>query len=118
MSRVPPMKCIPHGVPECPECKAKPRGAVSERFMRYHYGASTADHSGQVVIPAGTLIHFNGLPFELTRDTAAHGTPENLALAQGASGSDAKTRNSDDKTARPTYLGDFESGGVIAPGEK
>lgn len=53
MTRVPPMKCIPHLIPECLECRAriaakqkatgwqnpKPHGPVSEHLMRHWYGA-------------------------------------------------------------------------------
>jgi hypothetical protein len=45
MTKVPPMKCKKHLIPECPECKKavakkpKPHGPVSEHFMRHWYGA-------------------------------------------------------------------------------
>jgi hypothetical protein len=41
MSRVPPMKCKSHGIPECVECKKpKPHGPVSSHFMNHYYGAA------------------------------------------------------------------------------
>jgi hypothetical protein len=58
MNSLPPLTCVPHGVPECPACKAtpangkkgdrtkpigwqnhKPHGPVSEHLMRHWYGA-------------------------------------------------------------------------------
>jgi len=51
LSKVPPMKCKKHLMPECIECKEqlrrknigwqnpKPHGPVSEWFMRHFYGA-------------------------------------------------------------------------------
>lgn len=41
MSRLPPMKCKPHGIPECRICKnPKPHGPVSPHFMDHYYGAA------------------------------------------------------------------------------
>ena len=49
----------------------------------------------EVVIPAGTLIHIGGLPFEIKLDTTAYGTAENLAeglraLSDGNHGAEAE----------------------------
>lgn len=38
----------------------------------------------EVLIPAGTLIHVGGLPFELTVETTVYGSEENLALGLAA----------------------------------
>lgn len=48
MTRVPPMKCKKHLIPDCPVClkqgdpksgTTKPHGPVSEHLMRHWYGA-------------------------------------------------------------------------------
>jgi hypothetical protein len=92
MSRYPDMICKPHRLPACSLCNPKAHGPVSERMMRLFYGPAKAAPPAGVLLRAGTLVHVEGMPFRLLKDTRVEGREANLATAP-SSPSSSQTRS-------------------------
>jgi hypothetical protein len=70
------MVCIPHRVPSCPSCE-KPN---------------------RITLPRGTIVHVEGMPFELAATAVVIGNRSNLAAPSGGASDAAESSEQPTKT--------------------